>query len=70
MKKLSVLFYRIVIRLKIFFKMCICTKVCDCQSPPPDDWDGEGDHCWLMSNECPIHNDFPDPNPECPIHSK
>lgn len=49
---------------KKWFKICICTKVCDCQNPPPDGWDGK-DGVWLVSNECPIHNDFPDPNPEC-----
>lgn len=39
---------------------CICTKVCDCQSPDTNPA--------LVSMECPIHNDDPDPNPECPIH--
>lgn len=37
---------------------CCCTTVCDCQ-----DFD-KG----LVSTECPVHNDFPSPNPECPVH--
>ena len=41
---------------------CICTKVCDCQAP-------DGNPA-MVSNECPVHNDDPDPNPECPIHKE
>jgi hypothetical protein len=41
---------------------CICTKVCDCQSPQTNPA--------MVSNECPVHNDDPDPNPECPIHKE
>lgn len=37
--------------------VCICTKVCDCQSPPTH-----------MSQECPVHMENPAPNPECPVH--
>lgn len=48
---------------------CLCSTKCDCQYPPPDDWDGKGD-LWLISNECPIHNDNPQPSPECPIHGR
>ena len=36
---------------------CICTRVCDCQSP-----DSEPALC---SNECPEHNFIPQPHPEC-----
>ncbi len=42
---------------------CICTTVCDCQNPEPD----EG--VALVSQECPVHNLYPDPNPECHIHN-
>src|SRR5437868_2072416 len=45
---------------------CICTKVCDCQNPPPDDWDGKSG-CWHVSNMCPIHNDKPEPDEDCPV---
>jgi len=38
---------------------CTCPQECDCQSPPTH-----------ISNSCPIHNINPDPNPECPLHSK
>ena len=44
---------------------CICTTECDCQNPPPDDWDGKSG-VWHVSNECPIHNDYPMPDPDCP----
>ena len=44
---------------------CTCPKVCDCENPPiPDGYEG----IFHISNECPIHNDNPDPNPDCPIH--
>ena len=41
--------------------VCICTKVCDCQSPATGHF----------SNECPKHNDRPHPHPNCNaiIHS-
>jgi hypothetical protein len=39
---------------------CICTRVCDCENPDPP----EG--VALGSNECPDHNEFPKPHPECP----
>jgi hypothetical protein len=48
---------------------CICAKECDCENPPPDDWDGKSG-VWYISNECPIHNWNPYPNRECPIHGK
>ena len=34
---------------------CSCIQKCDCQNPPPDNWDGENG-VWHISNECPIHN--------------
>jgi len=39
-------------------KECICPTGCDCQTPD----DG------LFSNLCPIHNEDPEPDEECPIH--
>lgn len=48
---------------------CICTKACDCQNPPPTNWDGK-DGVYHTSEECPIHNVYPDPSPECPIHGR
>ena len=53
--------------LKRKLKICTCTKVCDCENPPPDDWDGK-EGAWHVSNECPIHNINPRPNPECPVY--
>lgn len=38
---------------------CICTRVCDCEHPEP----AEG--VALVSDECPVHNHNPKPNPEC-----
>jgi hypothetical protein len=50
-------------------KKCRCTKKCDCENPPPEDWDGK-DGVWHISNECPVHNWDPHPNPDCPVHGK
>lgn len=36
-----------------------CQKKCDCQNPPPDDWDGK-DGVYHVSTSCPIHNFSPD----------
>jgi hypothetical protein len=48
---------------------CLCTKVCDCQNPPPDgEEDAEG--CFAVSEMCPVHNAFPLPYEECPVHGK
>ena len=47
--------------------LCLCPTECDCQNPPPDDpedWDG----AYGVSNFCPIHNNDPEPLPECPLH--
>lgn len=40
--------------------VCLCTAVCDCQSPYSEPA--------LVSNECPEHNLYPAPHPDCPIH--
>lgn len=45
---------------------CICPKECDCQNPPPSDGPRRGVH--HVSNECPVHNFYPYPNRECPVH--
>lgn len=50
-------------------EVCSCQQDCDCQNPPPDDWDGK-DYVWHVSNYCPIHNFDPYPDPDCPIHGK
>lgn len=44
---------------------CICTKGCDCQSPPSAE-DAKG--VFHVSEGCPVHNVFPAPDRECPIH--
>jgi len=43
--------------------VCTCLKEdeCDCEDP-------EGEGVCLVSNECPVHNLYPDPNPACPVH--
>ena len=53
---------------KIFrIKKCTCPTKCDCQNPPPENWDGKKG-VYHVSNYCPVHNDSPNPDPECPIH--
>ena len=48
---------------------CACSDECDCQNPPPENWDGkDGVHC--ISNECPVHNFNPKTNPDCHIHNQ
>ncbi len=46
---------------------CTCPKECDCEMPKPDNWKG-GERVWRYSNNCPIHNEEPEPDPDCPIH--
>jgi hypothetical protein len=46
---------------------CICPTKCDCQNPPPEVPE-EGGGAYGVSNYCPIHNDDPEPVPECPLH--
>lgn len=48
--------------MKESLQKCICTKTCDCANPPPTE---EAEGVWCVSNECPEHNDDPEPNPEC-----
>jgi hypothetical protein len=50
-----------------FEMLCICPKKCDCQNPPPANWDGTSGS-WGISNYCPDHNEHPEPNPDCPVH--
>ncbi|MFH0891512.1 MAG: hypothetical protein V1867_01895 [Candidatus Falkowbacteria bacterium] len=54
-----------------FVELCTCLKEgeCDCQNPPPEDWDGKNG-VWHVSAFCPIHNLYPDPDPDCPIHGR
>ena len=51
-----------------FFRICTCPQECDCQYPPPDDWDGKNGS-FGVSNMCPIHNQDPYPDEDCPTHS-
>jgi len=37
---------------------CVCPIECDCANPDQG----------LCSNSCPIHNENPDPDPDCPQH--
>ena len=46
---------------------CTCPQECDCQNPPPDNWDGRKG-VYHVSASCPIHNFRPEPDPDCPIH--
>lgn len=39
---------------------CICPEDCDCQCPEPEDGG-----CAGVSNNCPVHNDYPAIVPEC-----
>ncbi|MBD3282595.1 MAG: hypothetical protein GF387_03270 [Candidatus Portnoybacteria bacterium] len=59
----------ILLKNKIFKEKCICAKICDCENPPPDNWDGL-DGVYHVSNECPVHNFNPYPHPDCPVHSR
>lgn len=52
---------------KAFEMLCTCTQKCDCQNPPPANWDGVSGS-WGISNYCPDHNEHPEPNPDCPVH--
>ncbi|MFA7717887.1 MAG: hypothetical protein WC875_04180 [Candidatus Absconditabacterales bacterium] len=52
---------------KEFTLICTCPTTCDCQNPPPKDWDGKNG-AYGVSESCPVHNLHPAPNPDCPIH--
>lgn len=41
------------------FFLCVCPTECDCQNPEPISGVAG------ISNACPIHNDCPEPIPEC-----
>ncbi len=64
---ISNIIFRLKVKIFKIIKKCACTKVCDCQNPPPDDWDGK-DGIWHISEECSVHNLYPAPNPECLMH--
>lgn len=49
--------------------MCVCPKKCDCENPPPDDWDGKTGGPYHSSMMCPEHNFNPRPDPDCPVHN-
>lgn len=42
---------------------CSCVQECDCMNPEPEDGAA------LVSNECPVHNLYPKPNPDCVVHN-
>lgn len=47
---------------------CICPDHCDCQNPEPDgDTEARGAVAHVSMN-CPIHNLYPEPDPECPAN--
>ena len=43
---------------------CICPIECDCENPPPDDWDGKNG-TYHISMFCPIHNKNPMQSDDC-----
>ena len=47
---------------------CTCPKTCDCQNPPPNNWDGKKG-VYHSSFLCPIHNLDPVPAEDCPVHN-
>jgi hypothetical protein len=46
---------------------CTCPKKCNCQNPQPDNEEDESG-VWHYSNLCPVHNLYPEPDPDCPVH--
>ncbi len=48
-------------------KECTCPTSCDCQNPPPKGWNGENG-TYHISESCPVHNENPRPDENCPIH--
>jgi hypothetical protein len=50
-----------------FVTKCTCPTKCDCQKPPPPTGRVDGE-VYGISSYCPIHNDNPRADPECPIH--
>ena len=53
-------------QLELWKRVCTCSKECDCQNPPPDDWDGKTG-MYHVSNQCPVHNYDPYPDQDCPV---
>ena len=51
-------------------KICTCPKTCDCQNPPPDNWDEKSDGVYHTSLSCTVHYINPKPDDDCPIHTK
>ena len=51
---------------------CTCPQECDCQNPPPLNRNGERftEGVYHVSESCPIHNLYPDQDPECPVHGR
>ncbi len=47
---------------------CTCPKTCDCQNPPPPNWDGKNG-VYHVSMLCPVHNENPFPSDDCPVHN-
>ena len=56
-------------QLFLSFIECECPQGCDCQNPPPDDWDGKSG-CFGLSNLCPVHNWDPIPEDHCMLHGE
>ncbi len=48
--------------------LCTCPKKCDCENPPPKNWDGKSG-AYHVSEMCPEHNLVPRPDSNCPLHS-
>ena len=49
-------------------KTCICPTKCDCQNPPPKRGYAHG--VYGVSDFCPIHNVYPAPRTDCPVHGE
>lgn len=56
-------------QLELWESVCTCPTGCDCENPPPDDWNGEAG-VYHISNHCPVHNLYTWPYPECPVCNK
>ncbi|HUD03968.1 MAG TPA: hypothetical protein VMR73_00555 [Candidatus Paceibacterota bacterium] len=48
--------------------VCTCPTECDCQNPPPDN--GDGTSVYGVSEFCPVHNVYPAPPTDCPVHGE
>jgi len=45
--------------MRAYRRRCVCPTVCDCQNPEPKQGVA------LVSYTCPVHNECPDPYPNC-----